>query len=233
MKHEFVSPRKPRAPSSNHNTQLPPPPNPGFSPSQHSPWYTQMLPPSGPPTRSCLPAASVSSLPPLPPSYANLMVPMAQSPLLSPSQSFSDHPTPRSWSQSVLIEDQSLWPPEFQRKFEEKIARLTVSAGLPLSWVDNPEWIDFINDFLPSARSPSRKVLTNRLIPAATKSCQDLAKTAARDQNTTLQADGWTGANFHHLLAFLMTFNQQVRFRTILQDIYYSNRHSGSYHQHP
>jgi len=54
-----------------------------------------------------------------------------------------------------LIDDSGIWPPEFQRKFEERIARLTVSAGLPLSWVNNPEWIDFINDFLPSARSPS------------------------------------------------------------------------------
>jgi hypothetical protein len=105
-----------------------------------------------------------------------------------------------------------VWIPEFQLKFEERIARLTVSAGLPLSWVDNPEWIDFINDFLPSARSPSQKDLTNRLIPSAAKHYQSMAKLVARNKNATLQADGWTGVNFHHLLVFMFAFDKQVRF---------------------
>jgi hypothetical protein len=212
-KHVSLSPRKSSV-SSSHlpNIQLPPPLslNPGSSIFQRSPSYTQMLPPSLPQSRSCSPAVSVSSLPPLPSPYSNFTIPMAQSPLPSPSQPFPDYPISRSWSQSVLIDDTSVWSPERQKQFEERIARLTVSAGLPLSWVDNPEWIDFIRDFLPSARSPSRKTLTNRLIPAAAKSYQDMAKTAAQDQNVTLQADGWTGVNFHHLLAFMIAFNQQV-----------------------
>ncbi|KAF9782368.1 hypothetical protein BJ322DRAFT_1010247 [Thelephora terrestris] len=128
-------------------------------------------------------------------------------------------PISQSQSQSVLIDNPGVWLPEFQRKFEERIARLTVSAGMPLSWVDNPEWIDFINDFVPSARSPSRKVLTNRLIPMVAKSYRDMAKIAARNQNVTLQADGWTGVNFHHLLAFMISFNNQVWFETPSQDL--------------
>ena len=107
-----------------------------------------------------------------------------------------------------------------QKQFEEKIAKLTAAAGLPLSWVDNPEWIDFVNDFLPYAQSPSQKVLTNRLIPAAVKKHQDKTKVMTRDQNATLQADGWTGANFHHLLAFLITVNKQVRLFSLPPRIY-------------
>jgi len=174
-----------------------------------SPAYLQMPPPSTVPSRSHSPALSTSSLPALPSPYTHLL-PIDQSPLLGPDYP-TGHNTPRSRSQSVLVDDPGIWPVEVQRKFEERIARLTVSAGLPLSWVDNPEWIDFVTDFLPSARSPSWKVLTNRLIPTAAKRCQEITKLTAKGQNTTLQADGWTGSNFHHLLAFMITFNKQVR----------------------
>ena len=203
-------PRKSRA-SSSPNTNIQPMQSlsiPGTL--QQSPPDTQMLPPSLPPTRTCSPAFSTSSLPPLPSPYGNLMIPLNDSPQLSPGQSFSDLPTPRSRSQSILIDDNSTWLPEFQRRFEDRIARLTVSANLPLSWVDNPEWIDFVGDFIAFARSPSQKVLTNRLIPAAAKSYRELAKIAATNQNVTLQADGWTGVNFHHLLAFMISFDKQV-----------------------
>jgi hypothetical protein len=199
-KHESVSPRKPSASSSHlRNTQSPWPPSNPSAP-HYSPSYPQMLPPSAPSTRACSPTASTSSLPPLPSPYTNLLVPMEQSPLLSPGHPLTNHPTPRSRSQSILIDDSTVWPPGFQVLFEQRIARLTVSAGLPLSWVDNPEWIDFVHDFLPAARSPSRKVLTNRLIPGAANDYRDATKIAARNQNATLQADGWTGMNFHHLL---------------------------------
>jgi hypothetical protein len=102
------------------------------------------------------------------------------------------------------------WSPELQGVFEVHIARLTASAGLPLSWVDNPEWIDFIHQFLPWAASPSRKVLTTRLIPRVAKSYRQTAKQSTKGQNATIQADGWTGSNFHHLLAFMIAVNKKV-----------------------
>ena len=179
--------------------------------SHNSPPFPQMLPPSVPSTRACSPTASLSGLSP----YVNLTVPLNNNLSFSPAQSFSDLPTPVSQSLSILIDDPGIRSPEFQAKFEDRIARLTVAAGLPLSWVDNPEWIDFINDFLPCARSPSRKVLTNHLIPTAAKHHKDMAKVAAKNQNITLQADGWTGVNFHHLLAFMISFDKQVRFKLL------------------
>lgn len=102
------------------------------------------------------------------------------------------------------------WPQELQIRFETQIARLSASAGLPLSWVDNPEWIDFVHQFLPAAKSPSRKVLTTRLIPRLAKDYRQTAKNSTRDQNATIQADGWTGANFHHLLAFMIAVRKKV-----------------------
>ena len=105
---------------------------------------------------------------------------------------------------------QGEWSHELQTRFETQIARLTASAGLPLSWVDNPEWIDFVHQFLPAAKSPSRKVLTARLIPRLAKDYCQLAKVSSRDQNATIQADGWTGGNFHHLLAFMIAVKKKV-----------------------
>jgi hypothetical protein len=39
-----------------------------------------------------------------------------------------------------------------------------------------------------------------------------MAKESMRGQNATIQADGWTGVNFHHLLAFMITVNKKVGF---------------------
>ena len=47
------------------------------------------------------------------------------------------------------------WSPESQRSFETRLAHLTASASFPLSWVDNPEWIAFCDEFLPVAKQPS------------------------------------------------------------------------------
>ena len=95
--------------------------------------------------------------------------------------------------------------------FEARVARLTAAAGLPLAWVDNPEWIDFIHQFLPWAVSPSQKVLTTHLIPRAAESYRQNAKESSKGQNATIQADGWTGTNFHHLIAFMIAVNKKVR----------------------
>src|SRR5882762_3343649 len=75
------------------------------------------------------------------------------------------------------------WPKEQQTCFENCIARLTASAGFPLSWVDNTEWIDFCTEFLPS-----RKTLTNRLLLAAVDKLRASARAAAKGHEATLQA---------------------------------------------
>ncbi|KAF8574508.1 hypothetical protein K439DRAFT_1372203 [Ramaria rubella] len=71
----------------------------------------------------------------------------------------------------------------------QSIIQEMTSAGLPLKWVENPEWLLFCEHFVPCAKSPSCKVLK----PQATASC-----------------DGWTGEDKHHFIAFMVTCNAKT-----------------------
>jgi len=97
-----------------------------------------------------------------------------------------------------------------QMRFEERMIRLTASAGLPLSWVENPEWLNFCTEFIPQAKSPSRKVLTRRLLPQTLAELQSQAKQRASGKNATASCDGWTGENFHHYIAFMIVVGKEV-----------------------
>lgn len=103
-----------------------------------------------------------------------------------------------------------LWTASSQKEFENHIARITVSANLPLSWVDNPEFVTFMDKYIPAAASPSRKVLTKRIIPKLVDELQTAAKKETRGKNATVQADGWTGGNHRHLVAFMITAEKKV-----------------------
>jgi len=90
--------------------------------------------------------------------------------------------------------------------------RLTASAGLPLSWVENPEWLSFCTEFIPSAKSPSWKVLTRRLLPRTLTEFQSQAKQRAAGHNATASCDGWTGENSHHYITFMVIVGKEVRY---------------------
>ena len=103
------------------------------------------------------------------------------------------------------------WSDARQACFEDRLTRLTASAGFPLSWVENPEWLSFCTEFLPQAKSPSRKVLTRRLLPRVLTDFQSQAKSRASGKNATAMCDGWTGENFHHYIAFMIMVGREVR----------------------
>ncbi|KAH9046941.1 hypothetical protein EDB84DRAFT_1557976 [Lactarius hengduanensis] len=84
------------------------------------------------------------------------------------------------------------------------------AAGFSLSWVENPEWLDFCNDFVLQAKLPSRKVLTKRLLPQTLNELQQKAKQRVRGKNATASCDGWTGENFHHYIAFMIMVDKKV-----------------------
>jgi hypothetical protein len=174
--------------------------------------------------QSYFPPSPIISHPPTPnPEFQNMSLP-------PPSQSFSPTPTelssnhsypqpqalPRPYPGSRRASfqhgvDPSLqWSPERQRRFETRVARLTASAGFSLSWVDNVEWIDLCNEFIPAAKSPSRQTLTRRLLPKAADELRSAAKAAVKGHEATLQADGWTGTNTHHLIAYMITVDGKV-----------------------
>ena len=112
--------------------------------------------------------------------------------------SFIDSPQPAQWSKGE------------QAHFETSLARLTASAGFPLRWVENPEWLAFCERWMPNAKNPSRKVLTQRLIPATLKEFKTSAQKRAHGCEVTASCDGWTGANRHHFIAFMVTCNGAV-----------------------
>lgn len=124
--------------------------------------------------------------------------------------SISSAPLSRRMSRQPSLPVPQLWDSTKQKRFETRVARLTASAGLPLSWVDNIEFIDLISDFIPGAKPPSRKVLTKRLIPATVDELRTEAKSAASGHEATVQADGWTGQNKHHLIAVMITVHGEA-----------------------
>ncbi|KAI0363229.1 hypothetical protein BV20DRAFT_958722, partial [Pilatotrama ljubarskyi] len=78
------------------------------------------------------------------------------------------------------------WNEARQATFESRLAQLTASCGWSLTWVENIEWIDFCADFIPQAIE------------------------ACRGRLATLQCDGYTALNQHHLIAFMITVNGKV-----------------------
>lgn len=102
------------------------------------------------------------------------------------------------------------WTSETQRRFESRIARVTASANIPLSWVDDPEVQAFFADFIPAARPISRRVLTSRLLPTELDAQRAILLPRIQGGEATLQCDGWSAGNFHHYTGFTLTVKKEV-----------------------
>lgn len=101
------------------------------------------------------------------------------------------------------------WNHEIQLRFAAALARTTASCGFPYSWVENPEFIAFLAEFLPSAIPISRRQLSNTYIPAEVAKIRAIARASSEGTLATLQSDGWSGINFHHFLAFMITTHKR------------------------
>ena len=106
------------------------------------------------------------------------------------------------------------WSNTHQQRFEERLIRLMASAGFPLAWIENPEWLDLCCDFIPAAKNPSWKTLTRRILPKTLLALRTAVKQTIRGQNVTVQCDGWSGENNHHYIAFMVTSKDKVILRT-------------------
>jgi hypothetical protein len=190
----------------------------------------------GPGTLTYTAHSPISPMPvsplPLSPALSSIAIPFSASPSLSFPPSALNSPILSGSGASVQSRPASLqsysfrrassrrsstpdtsaaaWSPIHQKRFEMYIGRLTAATGFALSWVDNPVFIEFMEEFLPAAKLPSRKVLTRRSIPAAVAEYQAEAKVEARGCEGTIQADGCTGTNYHHLIAFMVTVDEKV-----------------------
>jgi hypothetical protein len=99
----------------------------------------------------------------------------------------------------------AVWTSGHQARFNSRVARLTAACGFAFQWVNNPEWIAFCNEFVPSASHIDRRSLANKYIPAEVKKFRDAAISRSKGLEATIQCDGWSGINFHHYLAFMVT----------------------------
>ena len=106
----------------------------------------------------------------------------------------------------------SEWSADRQHTFNIRLGRLTASAGLPISWIENLEFLLFCQEFIhPAANVPSRKVLIHQVLPSIRRDFQKQAQTSIKKgSNATIQSDGWGAINDHHLNAFMMTVEQKV-----------------------
>ena len=123
------------------------------------------------------------------------------------------------------------WSQEEKRRYEKRLARITASCGFPLAWVENPEWLAFLDDYIPNAHYVSRKVLTQRVLRDVANEFREQVKQECRGREATLQADGWTGINNHHLVAFMITCDKKVSdgMRITLSELYLSAHCIGSH----
>ena len=97
------------------------------------------------------------------------------------------------------------WNPGKQERFDSCIARATAAANLALSWTENPEILALFDKFVPGAKLPTQKVLTNRIIPTEVNKLHQQAMKNVSGSEVTIQCDGWTALNTHHYIAFMMT----------------------------
>ncbi|SJK98740.1 uncharacterized protein ARMOST_02009 [Armillaria ostoyae] len=139
---------------------------------------------------------------------------LSRAPSVAPSDSVSAVGSRRSL---YSLDDESLehFPSKRARHSISRQASFTLkrlsSAGFSLSWVENPEWIAFCEDFIPAAKVPSRKVVTNHLLSTTLDAMRASVRHEAAGQSITAQCDGWSGENHHHYIAFMVTVNGKVQ----------------------
>ena len=123
-------------------------------------WLTGMPPPRPPTPMSSMSSGPILSGFLLPSdSLSNIGV---SNPGPEPAMSTTHWSIQQSVSVSSIFHHQSMqWTPDKQKQFETCLACITASASLPLSWVDNIEWIWFVDEFLPMAASPSCRTLSH------------------------------------------------------------------------
>lgn len=133
----------------------------------------------------------------------------------SPMLSYAGPPAAkRPRTSSGLIRHSShqelpVWSSTQQQRFASWIARITASCGFPFLWVENPEWIGFCREFIPGAKSINRQSLADRWIPAEVEKYRNAAKENSKGSFVTIQCDGWSGVNFHHYIAFVITTDKR------------------------
>jgi hypothetical protein len=72
------------------------------------------------------------------------------------------------------------------------------------------EWISFCEEFIPGAPSISQKVFTKCMLHNTVAELRNEAMKSVKGVEVTVQGDGWTGQNHHHLITFMVTADKKV-----------------------
>lgn len=193
-------------------------------PTAHRPSITPpILQPAGPQIQRSF---SLPAISPIPLSFQQLpgATPPSGSPLSSQHPSPAATPTfvPTGFTTAPGIQRtssrrsvpvtplSSVWSESRQERFDGFLARLTASANLPHRWIENPEWVGLVTEFIPGAQLCSRQKLADTLIPRELERLGAITRKDVKDSKGTFQLDGWTGTNFHHYLGFMLTAKGKV-----------------------
>ena len=95
---------------------------------------------------------------------------------------------------------------EDMKKFHILLLRLTLSCGLPLHWVNNPEAEELFNFLNPFLKLPDQRVLGDQILKeAVNESDKAMLKALQEDQiGITLTFDGWTNIRNEQLLGIVI-----------------------------
>ncbi|KIY61455.1 hypothetical protein CYLTODRAFT_427529 [Cylindrobasidium torrendii FP15055 ss-10] len=132
-----------------------------------------------------------------------------------PASSASPAPPSRSASRVSLAPGADVgllrpWSDQRQQRYRDLIGKITASAGLPLSWVDNRHFRQLREEFMPMAPPIGRHALRRTVLPNLRDSLRNDVRVLVNGANGTLQQDGWTGINHKHINAFMVAANGTV-----------------------
>ncbi|EIW81276.1 hypothetical protein CONPUDRAFT_56029 [Coniophora puteana RWD-64-598 SS2] len=127
-------------------------------------------------------------------------------------------------SRTLGVAGFSAWMSTDQDHLGGHLTHITASCDFPANWIENHSVQAFFEEYFPSASSVSSYQLTHQYIPQQLEHYTSAAKEKVRGDRVTLQTDGWTGINFHHLAAFMMTTSSRQVYTVRVEDISSENR---------
>lgn len=98
-------------------------------------------------------------------------------------------------------------PLKTTKQIDEQLVKMLVSEYQPLSLVDNVEFKSFCKLLNSNYELPSRKIISNSLLPQLYNSLEEMVKTKLKDaENIAITTDGWTSINNESYQAITVHF---------------------------
>jgi hypothetical protein len=99
----------------------------------------------------------------------------------------------------------SQWSSDKNAKFLNDLITVITACDLSFNLVENPTFCSFIQKYIPSAKLPSRNMLSGSVLTNRMISVRSQSRINCQNEITTISCDGWTGRNSQYLVAFMIT----------------------------